>query len=64
MYLTPSYTIQFPEIKRVIGHYYSKIYDHDNLIKDKHGVQDRFIENFISWFNKGHFKVKGLRDFK
>ena len=64
MYLTPSYTIQFPEIKRVIGHYYSKIYDHDSLIKDKHGVQDRFIENFISWFNKGHFKVKGLRDFK
>ncbi|MDB4335690.1 hypothetical protein OAA03_00355 [bacterium] len=64
MYLTPSYTIQFPEIKKVIGNYYSKIYDHDSLIKDRHNIQDRFIENFISWFNKGHFKVKGLRDFK
>ena len=47
MYLTPSYTIQFPEVKRVVGHYFTKLYDHDSLIKDRHNIQDRFIENFV-----------------
>ena len=64
MYLTASYPIQLPEIKRVIAHYYNKIYDHDNMVKDRLGIQDRFIENFVSWINKGHIKFKGLKDFK
>ena len=64
MYLTPSYTIQFSEVKRVIAHYYDKIYDHDSLIKNRYDIQDRFIENFVPWLNKGHIKFKGLKDFK
>ena len=64
MYLTPSYTIQFPEVKRVVGHYFTKLYDHDNLIKDRHDIQNRFIENFVPWLNRGHIKFKGLKDFK
>ena len=64
MYLTPSYTIQFPEVKRVVGHYFTKLYDHDSLIRDRHDIQDRFIENFVPWLNKGHIKFKGLKDFK
>ena len=64
MYLTASYPIQLPEIKRVIGHYYNKIYDHDSMVKDRLGIQDRFIENFVAWINKGHIKFKGLKDFK
>ena len=64
MYLTASYPIQFPEVKRVIGHYFTKIYDHNDLIEDRLGVQERFIENFVPWLNKGHIKFKGLKDFK
>lgn len=64
MYVNPTWTIQFPEVKAVIQQYYSRLYDHNNLIKNRHDIQEKFIENFISWFNKGHFKVKGLKDFK
>lgn len=64
MYVNPTWTIQFPEVKAVIQQYYSRLYDHNNLIKNRHDIQERFIENFVSWFNKGHFKVKGLKDFK
>ena len=64
MYVTASYPIQFPEVKRVIGHYFTKIYDHNELIKDRLGIQERFIENFVPWLNKGHIKFKGLKDFK
>ena len=64
MYVNPTWTIQFPEVKAVIQQYYSRLYDHNNLIKNRHDIQEIFIENFVSWFNKGHFKVKGLKDFK
>ena len=64
MYVNPTWTIQFPEVKAIIQQYYSRLYDHNNLIKNRHDIQEKFIENFISWFNKGHFKVKGLKDFK
>ena len=64
MYVNPTWTIQFPEVKAAIQQYYSRLYDHNNLIKNRHDIQERFIENFVSWFNKGHFKVKGLKDFK
>ena len=38
MYLA-AYPLQLPEIKRVIAHYYDKIYDHNNILKDRFGVQ-------------------------
>jgi len=63
MYLA-AYPLQLPEIKRVIAHYYDKIYDHNNILKDRFGVQERFIENFVPWINKGHMKFIGLKDFK
>ena len=63
MYLA-AYPLQLPEIKRVIAHYYDKIYDHNNILKDRFGVQERFIENFVPWINKGHMKFVGLKDFK
>ena len=64
MYLTASYPIQLPEIKRTIADYHNKIYDHDNMVKDRLVIQDKFIENFTSWINKGHIKFKGLKEFK
>ena len=63
MYLA-AYPLQLPEIKRVISHYYDKIYDHNTILKDRFGVQERFIENFVPWINKGHMKFVGLKDFK
>jgi hypothetical protein len=64
MYLTPSYTIQFPEIKSTIVNFYNNIYDHEKLIKNRFEIQDKFIEDFVPWLNKGHIKFKGLKDFK
>ena len=52
MYLA-AYPLQLPEIKRVIAHYYDKIYDHNNILKDRFGVQERFIENFVHGLTKG-----------
>ena len=64
MYVNPTWTIQFPEVKAVIQQYYSRLYDHNNLIKNRHDIQERFIENFVPWINKGHMKFVGLKDFK
>jgi len=63
MYLNPSYTIQFPEITEAIMDYYANVYNHDNLIKNRFKIQDRFIEDFVPWINQGHIKFKGLKDF-
>ena len=43
MYVNPTWTIQFPEVKAVIQKYYSRLYDHNNLIKNRHDIQERFI---------------------
>ena len=63
MYLA-AYPLQLPEVKRVISHYYDKIYDHNSILKDRFDIQERFIENFVPWINKGHMKFTGLKDFK
>ena len=63
MYLA-AYPLQLPEIKRVITHYYDKIYNHNNILEDRFEIQERFIENFVPWINKGHMKFTGLKDFK
>lgn len=63
MYLA-AFPVQLPEVKKVIADYYNKIYDHNNILKDRFDIQDRFIENFVPWINKGHMKFTGLKDFK
>lgn len=63
MYLTPAYTIQFPEVTEAIKKYYADVYDHDKIIANKLQIQEQFIEDFVPWINRGHLKFKGLRDF-
>ena len=45
MYLA-AFPLQLPEVKRVISHYYNKIYDHNSILKDRFDIQEKFIENF------------------
>jgi|TARA_B100001094_G_scaffold301759_1_gene328337 hypothetical protein len=63
MYLA-AFPLQLPEVKRVISHYYNKIYDHNSILKDRFDIQEKFIKKFIPWINKGHMKFVGLKDFK
>lgn len=63
MYLA-AYPLQLPEVKRVVSHYYDKIYDHNSILKNRFDIQERFIENFVPWINKGYMKFTGLKDFK
>ena len=63
MYLTATYPIQFPEVTDTIKRYFNDVYDHDYITQNKEEMVKSFIRSFPEWFNKGKFKVKGLKNF-
>lgn len=61
-YVTASYSIQMPEITKVIKEA-ANTYDHNYLIKNRFKLIDQFKQDFLNWVNSGNLTFSGLDTF-
>lgn len=61
-YVTASYSLQMPEITKVIKSH-SNNYDHNKLVANRFDLIEQFKEDFLLWVNSGNLTFSGFEQF-